>query len=181
MPRFSNYDEGQIPNTIRAREEGRIPITPGTLPAPAPAEPMQTPGTPDGGSFFGPPPEVTAPIDQDVSTLPSDAIGDIPPPPIPAPPISSGVGGATPPIPGIGVGGLPGTEGSTFARPGTPAARPFRTPASYHARPPRFGPGVPQAGGGIAEVSGLGGVPGLNPDDAAELLRRLAMGGGGGF
>jgi hypothetical protein len=106
--------------------------------------------------------------DQDTDILPPDLIGDIPPPPVPAPPAISGTG----------LAGIPGTEGSTFARPGTPGAIPFRTPAFFSQRPPRFGPGVPIAGGGSAAVSGLGseGGIGLSPEEAAELLRSLVAG-----
>lgn len=96
------------------------------------------------------PAPVVASAEQDVTTVPFDEIGDIPPPPVPAPP---------------SVAGLPGA--GTFARPGTPGAAPFHTPA-YRApqRGPRFGPGVPMAGG-----------MGMSPEDAAEMLRRLAAGG----
>jgi hypothetical protein len=117
-------------------------------PAPKPADPAPAP----------------QPDDQDATPLPTDMIGDIPPPPIPPPP----------PITGVGVAGIQGTEGSSFARPGTPAGAAFRTSAFYSQRPQRFGPGVPVLGG-ANPVPGLEGA-GLDPDDAAELLAALAAG-----
>lgn len=131
---------------------------PSTNPPPQPAPtPAPTPS----------PAPAPAPTSQDASTLPSDEIGDIPPPPIPSRPIV-----------GPGVAGIPGTEAGTFARPGTAAARPFRSPAFFQKRPPRFGPGVPVAGGS-ADVQGLADL-GMGPDEAAELLKALAAGFGTG-
>ena len=107
------------------------------------------------------------PLDQgdgDAESLPTDQVGDIPPPPVPAAPIE-----------GVGVAGIPGTEGSTFARPGSKGAVPFRTAAFQSPHPPRFGPGVPFAGSATTDVSGLGDT-GLDPERAAELLRALASG-----
>lgn len=116
-------------------------------------------------------PPVEGPVDsnQDVTAMPSDQIGDIPPPPAPSIP--------APPVRGVGVAGLPGTEGSTFARPGMAAAARFRTPAFLPQRPPRFGPGVPMAGGGTTVAPG-GDEGMLDPERAAELLRSLAGGQG---
>lgn len=110
----------------------------------------------------------------DTTTLPNDAIGDIPPPPIPkAPQISAGMNM------GMGMAGGSGTGGSTFARPGTRAAMPFRTPAFGAGRSSRFGPGAPLAGGSSFGVGGdEGGGLGLSADDAAELLRTLVAGRG---
>jgi hypothetical protein len=125
---------------------------------------------PTGGANPPPvPPTPPVPGNADVTTLSTDLIGDIPPPPVPPPPIV-----------GSGVAGIPGTEAGTFARPGTRGAIPFRTSA-FRPRPPRFGPGVPQAGGGTTDVSGLGGNDlGLSPEQAAELLRQLVAGRAGG-
>jgi hypothetical protein len=111
-------------------------------------------------------PSPTTTDDADVQVLPPDAIGDIPPPPVPAPPT----------IVGSGVAGIRGTEAGTFSRPGTRGAVPFRTAAYQPPRPPRFGPGVPLAGGGD-----VGGVGALSPEDAAELLRALAAGSTSSF
>lgn len=88
--------------------------------------------------------------------------GDIPPPPVPAPPV----------IEGTGVAGIPGTEGATFARPGTQGALPFRTAAFVSPHPPRFGPGVPNVGTGVGDE----GDPNLDPERTAEILRALASG-----
>lgn len=108
------------------------------------------------------PPEAQA-VEQDTDTLSADAIGDIPPPPIP-----------TPPIVGPGIAGIRGTEAGTLARPGSRAAQPFRS-AAFEPKRPRFGPGVPVTGGG---GTGDAGALGLDPDQAAEILRALAAGGG---
>lgn len=134
--------------------------TPITLPQlTKPIEPL-TPGAGGGGDV---PPLVHTAGNGGVETLPPDLIGDIPPPPIP-----------TPPITGSGVAGIKGTEAGTLARPGQRAAAPFRT-SSYAPKPQlRFGPGVPAAGGDTAAVSGLG----LDPEQAAEILRQLASRGG---
>jgi hypothetical protein len=135
------------------------PLVPG-----GPTGPLQPP-IPPGGLSPTPPP-IMPPLPGSgpyntggVETLPSELIGDIPPPPIPPPPIT-----------GPGVAGIRGTEAGTLARPGSAAARPFRT-AAYTPKPQRFGPGVPVSGGDTTGVTGLG-----NPDDVAELLRQLAAG-----
>lgn len=137
------------------------PPTPGPG---APPPPDPGPGTiPPTNPVPGPDPS-----DMGAGTMPPDLIGDIPPPPVPLPP-------------GVGVAGAPGLGGSTFARPGTAAAQPFRTPAYFSQRPQRFGPGVPTLGGGSI-VPGLGGDQGgslgLDPEEAAELLRAMAAGRG---
>lgn len=108
-------------------------------------------------------------VNSDVDTMGADQVGDIPPPPIPDAP--------APLIQGPGVAGIRGTEAGTFARPGSAGAAPFRSPAFVPKRPPRFGPGVANVGGGQPALDG--GV-GLSPDEAAELLAGLA-GGRGGF
>lgn len=134
-----------------------------TNPPPGPP-PVALPGEPEPGSIppptLPPGPALPNPGNQDTNTLPPDLIGDIPPPPIPLPP-------------GVGVAGAPGAEGSTFARPGSRGAQPFRTPAFFSQRPQRFGPGVPTLGGGD-EGAGLG----MEPDEVGELLRQLAAGSG---
>lgn len=126
--------------------------TPGVLP-PVPPLPVVVP------SSAGPEPAVTG-GDQDIHPLSTDLVGDIPPPPVPPPP----------PITGVGVAGINGTEGSTFARPGGSGITPFHTSA-FNPKPTRFGPGVPVTGG-ATDVTGLG----LDPDKAAEILRNLVAG-----
>lgn len=134
------------------------PIVGGPAEPPVPFEPPGSTPLGGGGGFPVEPPP--AADDQDEEVLPTDIVGDIPPPPIPAPPS----------LPGVGPAGIPGTEGSTFARPGSAGLVPFRT-AAYRQPPQRFGPGVPVMGGG--------GMAGLSPDEAAELLRAMAAGRGG--
>lgn len=97
--------------------------------------------------------------DLDTNALPQDMIGDIPPPPIPLPPKTTG----------SGVAGIVGTEAGTLSQPGTAGAAPFRSAAFLNPRPPRFGPGVPTTGGG-----GFG----IDPKKIAELLQALAARGG---
>lgn len=114
--------------------------------------------------------EPTDAADSDADTMDNDQVGDIPPPPVPDAP-------AAPLIQGPGVAGIPGTEAGTFARPGTRGATAFRSPAFVPKRPPRFGPGVANVGGGQSPIDvGLG----LSPDEAAELLASI-VGGRGGF
>lgn len=132
-----------------------------------PAGPGIVPGG-SGESGGGAPQDTNS--NNDANTLPPDLVGDIPPPPIPGLPAMTR---------GSGVAGMRGTEAGTFARPGTAAAAPFRSAAFVPKRPARFGPGVAMAGGGSTAVQGLDmATPGLNGDDAAELLARLARGGG---
>lgn len=140
-------------------EEGKVGV-----PTPTGNPPVALP--PDDGSGTVPPippilpPPPSVPVggsdgsDAGAGTLPTDIIGDIPPPPIPA--------AAT-----AGVAGLSGA--STFAQPGTTGAKPFRTAAfSNPARGLRFGPGTKVVGAAPAPVAGL------DPEEAAALLRRLA-------
>lgn len=126
---------------------------------------MEAPSAQPGD--YDPNPQTSVPqrnqaVTAGVETLPPELVGDIPPPPIP-------------PLPqtlGSGVGGIRGTEAGTLSLPGSRGAVPFRSNAFQPKHPPRFGPGVPLAGGGSTDVSGLD----INPDDAAELLRELARG-----
>lgn len=120
-------------------------------------------GPTTGAGLFPPTPVpgTSTQADQDTTPFPTDLIGDIPPPPVPAPP----------PIVGSGVAGIPGTEAGTFSRPGTRGAMPFRTAAA------RFGPGMPAAGASSMLPMGMEGL-GMTPEDAAEILRRMAAGGG---
>lgn len=150
-----------VPPVLQRAPDAPDPDT--TTMTAGPLPPSAPPTAPDPTPAPAPAP---APTSQDAQTMPADTIGDIPPPPVPRRPET---------ILGPGVAGLPGTEAGTFARPGTAAVRPFRTPAYFSARPQRFGPGVPVTGGG-AGVSGLADL-GMGPDEAAELLRRLAGGG----
>lgn len=140
------------------------------LPPPQITNPAQTPnpGAP-GVPWTAPltPAPWTAPLtppphphnDLDTNALPQDMIGDIPPPPVPLPPKTTGPG----------VGGIIGTEAGTLSMPGTRGAAPFHSTAFTNPRPPRFGPGVPTTGG-----SGLG----VDPKKIAELLQALAAQGG---
>jgi len=140
----SRFAETDIEKSIASREDGisgnkvlpttevPSPLMPGVDPFDAPelaAPEMAAPEDP------GPPPT----SDADTTGLPSDQVGDIPPPPVPAPP---------PRLGGPKAAVLPGT----FARPGTAAARPFRSNAYAASRPQRFGPGTASAGGGSAAV-----------------------------
>jgi hypothetical protein len=170
---ISRYAEADVDKSIASRAdspdgnkvmpttEAPSPLMPGVDPFDAPelAAPEMAAPTEDPG----PPPA----SDSDVTALPSDQVGDIPPPPVPAPPPSLG-----PPKAAV----LPGT----FARPGSAAARPFRSNAYAASRPQRFGPGTASAGGGSAAVAGLGTDTGMgmSPEDAAELLARMARSGG---
>lgn len=151
----------------REPRQPAVPRLPQVGPPPVgPSAPVQTPSTTPPVGPSAPPggePKI-ANTNQDTDVMPADAIGDIPPPPIPSPPIV-----------GPGIAGIPGTEAGTLARPGQRAAQPFRSAAFAPVRP-RFGPGVPVTGGGGigGDVGGLG----LDPDQAAEILRTLADGGG---
>jgi hypothetical protein len=130
---------------------------------PVPFEPIDP--NPPGTTPPAPAPS-PAPLpdpDADASAVPPDLIGDIPPPPVPE----------APPITGVGVAGIHGTEGRSFSRPGTPSGARFRTSAFYSQRPQRFGPGVPVLGG-ANPVPGLDAAAGLSPEEAAELLAGLA-------
>lgn len=102
------------------------------------------------------PPEYAAPND----------IGDIPPPPAPPPP---------PPVVGTGLGGLPGTGGTSFARPGSLAARPFQSAPAQ----PRFGPGVPTIGSGDFSLFGPEQQRPLRDDDLESILAGIASKFGG--
>lgn len=153
-------------NKVLPTTEVPSPVSPGT---PWGAEP-----DPFDGMVPGAPPPVEAPPseppsagDSDVTQLPPDLIGDIPPAPVPARPAR---------LTGPGVAGLAGSEAGTFARPGSAGAKPFRTPAYAAARAPRVGAGTPVVGGGPRVEPGVGGM--LPPDEAAELLRTLALRGG---
>lgn len=155
------------------RDPERLPRTrpepaqaPATAPLPTPPSVPEA-GVPEAGVNIN---RVRAKraSDNAATSLPPDVIGDIPPPPIPQ----------APPITGPGVGGIPGTEAGTFARPGSMGAAPFRTSAYAAPRQQRFGPGAPIVGGG--GMSGFGGDEGGMgmglgaPDDIGELLRALA-------
>lgn len=166
---------------LTGKEIGQMPTgptsnDPNAVIAPSafwPAAGAPAPDTGMGGAPAAPPDQAPSePVQNgDVNTLPADLVGDIPPPPIPAPPAL---------IQGAGVGGIKGTEAGTLSRPGSAGAAPFRTSAFTTFHPPRFGPGVANAGGaptpfsGVSDNQGLG----LNPNDAADLLRRLAGGQG---
>lgn len=151
-----NYQIGKVSaEPAPSADAGGDVLPSDSAPLPEPTDPGA-----GGGGDVGPGPD-----DGGASTLPGDLVGDIPPPPIPQAPTTL-AGGA-------GV--------STFARPGTIAARPFRSFGASEARPLRFGPGAPTAGGGVGggdstAVSGLGdvGQAGLGADAAGELLRRIA-------
>jgi hypothetical protein len=147
-------------DTPEPREPRQAPA-PAPVPAPAP-DPNAPPDiVPDPVEWTGDFPPASDP-NQDANVMPNDLIGDIPPPPIPPPPT----------IQGPGVGGIPGTEAGTLSRPGAAGAVPFRTAAYRSPRSPRFGPGVPLVGGASMNVGDEG--LGLQPDEAAELLARLA-------
>lgn len=157
-----NERDPDLPGGTR---EPRGPRLPTTVPAPdVPLTPAPIePGTTDPGAGPNPDGKRAASVEQDADVLPADMVGDIPPPPIPSPP----------PIVGPGVAGIRGTEAGTLSLPGTRGAMPFRTAAFQPVRP-RFGPGVPVTGGTGAPAAGLG----LDPEQAAEILRALAGGGG---
>lgn len=166
-------DRRDAPDPREPRQPPQPPPPPpppdeGSYSTTIPTQPPALPGAPPPLGVPPIPPPVPPPSsagNQDGTALPPDLIGDIPPPPLPS---------------GFGVGGAPGAEGSTFARPGSRGAQPFRTPAFFSQRPERFGPGVPTLGGGSTDVSGLDGEGlGLSPEEAAELLAQLASGNAG--
>ena len=138
--------------------------------APAPPSPAETPGEAAGSQ--APPADAG-----DESPDRQFPVPPVPPPPA-AGPIFSLAGG--------GVGGA-----ASFARPGTEAAQPFRSPlftanrstAMPGAPQARFGAGTAVTAGGGASApflpAGLGGEPGGAPAD--ELQRILAMMRGGGM
>lgn len=136
----------------------------------------------------GAPPPAAAP--PDAIAPPSDVGGSEPPPPdagdempdpsFPVPPV--------PPPPSAGpifsLAGGGGGGAASFARPGTEAAKPFRSPiftANRSTAMPRFGAGTPVTAGAAAPFlpAGLdGGMEGEAPPD--ELQRILAVLRGGG-
>lgn len=119
-------------------------------------DPGQPPGPgpgPGPGPLPPPLPEAPAPVGIDVP----------PPPPVPMPPSAN----------------LPLALPGTFARPGTQAARPFRSPAFLQGRVVGpTGPGVAVFGG----TPGFGGLEQMIGDDEEEFVRRIVAGlpGGGG-
>lgn len=156
-------DDPPEPREPPSPPPGLPPEPPGGVyggPAQPPIENPPLPGAPPLPPISPPGPN---PNNGGTEVLSIDQIGDIPPPPVPRPP----------PIRGSGVAGIPGTEAGTFALPGTRAAAPFRTSA-FATQRPRFGPGVPMVGGspGVAGLEGEG--LGLDPEQAAEILRVLA-------
>lgn len=166
------FDDPRDPGRLRPDRMPTTPTTPTPSLPPPPDNLVPGAGTWGAGSDRVRSRHAPHPSDSGATSLPSDIIGDIPPPPIPQPPIV-----------GPGVAGIPGTEAGTFARPGSAAAMPFRTAGYAAARPQRFGPGAPIVGGG-GGMSGFGGDEGGmglgSPDAVAELLRALAAGRGGG-
>lgn len=137
----------------------RRPRIPDGLP-PQPLPPTgPVPSPVDSGSPYLPN------LNQDAQTIPSDTIGDIPPPPVPQAPRPRKPTDLMP-------GGPAGAEGGTFARPGSVGMRPHRSPA---AAPPRFGPGVPIVGSAPNEAVASDDI-GLTPEEIEALMRGLAGG-----
>lgn len=124
-----------------------------------------TPAPETGGSE--PPP----PSAGDESPGPEFPVPPVPPPPSPGPIFSlAGSGGGGP---------------TSFARPGTEAAKPFRSPvftANRSTAMPRFGAGTPVTAGAAAPFlpSGLGGEASAEaPPDELQRILAILRGGGG--
>lgn len=150
------YLEGALDRQERQRETASTGATPTADPAP------ETPAGVSGSQ--NPPPEAG-----DETPDQSFPVPPVPPPPSPGPIFSLAGGG--------------GGGAASFARPGTEAAKPFRSPiftANRSTAMPRFGAGTPVTAGGAPPFlpPGLdgGGEQGGPPD---ELQRILAMMRGG--
>lgn len=137
---------------------------PSAAPPPAAGPAPETP--PEAGGSATPPPSAG-----DEAPNASFPVPPVPPPPSPGPIFSLAGGG--------------GGGAASFARPGTEAAKPFRSPiftANRSTGMPRFGAGTPVTAGASAPFlpSGLdgGGEAGAAPPD--ELQRILALMRGGG-
>lgn len=127
-----------------------------------------------------------------LASTPSDVGGSEPPPPdagdetpggpeFPVPPVPP------PPSPGpiFSLAGGGGGGAASFARPGTEAAKPFRSPiftANRSTGMPRFGAGTPVTAGAAPPFlpAGLdGSAEGEAPPDEMERILALLRGGGG--
>lgn len=138
-----------------------------------------------------------APAPAAVGAAPAEAPGSSAPPPnagdeapdraFPVPPVPP------PPSPGpiFSLAGGGGGGAASFARPGTEAARPFRSPIFTANRStgmpggsmqPRFGAGTAVTAGGSFMPAGLGGeadaAQGAPPDELARILAMMRGGGG---
>ena len=161
-----------IDDSSREPNPGRA-AAPAATPPPAAAPPMvgMTPMAPDPAANGSEPPPADAGGEGPDTSYP---VPPVPPPPTPGPVFSlagSGAGGAT-----------------SFARPGTDAAKPFRSPiftANRSTAPQvRFGAGAPvSAGGGTpfmpAGLEGGGDAGAAAPDDLARIMALLRGGGAG--
>lgn len=136
--------------------------TPWSAPPPPPIPPPYSAPPSPGWNAPGPvtPPKPTG-ADADANALPPDLIGDVPPPPVPMPPIV-----------GPGIAGIQGTEAGTLGRPGTRSTASLHSSSYAATHAPRFGPGTPEVGGGETAA----GIGGLTPEQLAEILRSLAAG-----
>lgn len=137
----------------------------------------QEQGAPDAGL----PPASAPPSDVTGSQPPPPDAGDeMPDPSFPVPPV--------PPPPAAGpifsLAGGGGGGAASFARPGTEAAKPFRSPiftANRSTSMPRFGAGTPVTAGAAAPFlpAGLGdGMEGEAPPDELQRILALIRGGG---
>lgn len=139
--------------------------------APAPPAPDASAAPPEAGGSQAPPSDAG-----DVAPGPEFPVPPVPPPPAPGPIFS---------LAGSGDGGP-----TSFARPGTAAAKPFRSPI-FTANRSTAAPGVgARFGSGTAVTAGGAGSPGFMPAGLAdeggggpaagdELRRILALMGGG--
>lgn len=143
-----------------------------------PSEPAPA-GTSDAGGGWA---ETASVAEAGGSKAPPSSAGDespnrafpvppVPPPPSPGPIFSLAGGG----------GGGP----ASFARPGTEAAKPFRSPIFTQNRStamPRFGAGTPVTAGATAPFmpAGLEGGGESAPPDELQRIMALIRGGGGG-
>lgn len=165
MLRDRVMDEGQrIPGPDRFPKDEPPPVPTGMGAAP------------DGGDASGsePPPASAG----DDAPTPHFPVPPVPPPPSP--------GGG----PSFGLAGMGGGGAASFARPGSQAAKPFRSPifnANRSTAAPRFGAGTAVTAGSATTPflpAGLDGSAESTPAD--ELQRILALmgnvpGGGGGL
>jgi hypothetical protein len=139
--------------------------------APTPSAPA--PETPPGVGGSEPPPSSAG----DESPNQSFPVPPVPPPPSPGPVFTLAGGG--------------GGGAASFARPGTSAAKPFRSPiftANRSTATPdvRFGAGAPVTGGGgsapfLPAGLGEGEQKGQGADELARIMAILRGGGGGGL
>ena len=145
------------------------PVVPEAVPPPVEAPGAEPPPAIDGREAY----RASHPNLEFGGALPDGGPPPMPVPQVPPPPVSFQLGGA-----GGGVGA------SSFARPGSAAARPFRSSQFASSRAQgggpgeaRFGAGSPIVGGAAAPISDFGGGAGggdIPEDELAQIMAQVA-------